>query len=328
MVMRRKRASVVVTAAMALACALGLGGCSLFTPSLADGDLSGTVQKTSVESSALISEGTLTVALDTSNAPMGMTGSDGSVTGYEADVARCLAQHFGLSVTFVDATSADNALTNVSADLYIGATSKEGTTKIQVFGDVVEDATAVFGKDGSTITADTLASSTVAVQAASASEDALSRAGINATEKTYTNVNECFAALESGEVQYVVCDMSAGAYLARAYSDVSFVDTISASTTYGIAVRAKNSELLQKVQQVLNSINSDGTLEAIHTMWFGRTPTSSLDSYMLSGVSIAQDADGENINSDDVETMTTTDTSTATSAAETPITNDINEVNN
>lgn len=321
--MARGKKGMALTAVLALSCALGLGGCSLPGLDFLDASES-TIQTTSVDSSALIETGTLTVAIDTAEAPLGMKASDGSVTGYEADVARAIAQRFGLSVTFVDSANAETALTSGTADIYVGASSSD-STKIQMVGNVIQNASAIFAKssDASAVSATALASATVGVQASSASQDALTKAGINATQQSYSNVNECFAALENGEVQYVACDLVAGAYLARAYSDISFAGIISSVSTEGVAVRSNNSELTSKVQSVLSSMSADGTLEAIHTMWFGDAP-SSLDGSVVSGVTLSQASATEESTSED--TTSSEDTSSLP-ADEQPISTDINDVN-
>ncbi len=321
--MARGKKGMAAAAVLALSCVLGLGGCSMFGLDFSDGSESA-VQTTSVDSSALIETGTLTVAIDTAEAPLGMKASDGSVTGYEADVARAIAQRFGLSVTFVDSANAETALTSGSADIYVGAQSSD-SSKIQIMGNVMQNASAIFTKSSNvaSVSASTLASGTIGVQASSASQDALSKAGINAEQQSYTNVNECLAALENGEVQYVACDLVAGAYLARAYSDISFAGIIGSVTSEGVAVRSTNSELSSKLQSVLSSMSADGTLEAIHTMWFGDAPFS-LDGAIISGVSLAQTTSTEESTSADA--ATTEDTSSLP-AEEQPLTTDINDVN-
>lgn len=321
--MARGKKGMALATVLALSCTLGLGGCSLFGLDFSDD--SSAIQTTSVDSSALIESGTLTVAIDTAEAPLGMKASDGSVAGYEADVARAIAQRFGLSVTFVDSANAETALTSGAADIYVGASSSD-STKIQVLGNVVQNASAIFSKSdsASSVSATTLASATIGVQASSASQDALSKAGINATQQSYTNVNECFAALENGEVQYVACDLVAGAYLARAYGDISFAGIIGSVSSEGVAVRSTNSELTGKVQSVLSSMSADGTLEAIHTMWFGDAP-SSLDGAVVSGVTLSQSTGA-------TEETTSGDSASAEDASslpaeEQPISADINDVN-
>ncbi len=321
--MARGKKGMAAAAVLALSCVLGLGGCSMFGLDFSDGSESA-VQTTSVDSSALIETGTLTVAIDTAEAPLGMKASDGSVTGYEADVARAIAQRLGLSVTFVDSANAETALTSGSADIYVGAQSSD-SSKIQIMGNVMQNASAIFTKSSNvaSVSASTLASGTIGVQASSASQDALSKAGINAEQQSYTNVNECLAALENGEVQYVACDLVAGAYLARAYSDISFAGIIGSVTSEGVAVRSTNSELSSKLQSVLSSMSADGTLEAIHTMWFGDAPFS-LDGAIISGVSLAQTTSTEESTSADA---TTTEDTSSLPAEEQPLTTDINDVN-
>lgn len=326
--LRVRKMTLAAMMTLALAAALGLGGCSLFTPSLSE-DTQSAVAKTDIASSALVAEGKLTVALDTTNAPQAMTNQDGSIGGYQADLARSIAQHFGLEVAFVDSASAEDALTLGEADIYLGATSDDASSKVKVMGDVLEDACAVFGKSDSgnaTVSASDLSSATIGVQMSSASQDALSRAGINAQQKTYTNVNECFAALESGEVQYVACDMTAGSYLSRAYSDISFAGTIGSVSKYGVAVLSKNNELAEKVGKVIDTICSDGTLDAIHTLWYGSAPTS-LSNALISGLTISEQDSGNN--SDDAVEDAAGDSSNSESVAaeEQPLTVDINDVN-
>lgn len=93
---------------------LGLSGCafnplSTFTTPTIDQIERETVTPT-VSDDALVTPGTLTVALDTSDAPQAMQGADGNLTGYAVDAARALASRMGLKVAFVDASSADSAL--------------------------------------------------------------------------------------------------------------------------------------------------------------------------------------------------------------------------
>ncbi len=100
---------------------LGLSGCafnplSTFTTPTIDQIERETVTPT-VPDDALVTPGTLTVALDTSDAPQAMQGADGELTGYAVDAARALASRMGLKVSFVDASSAGSALGDKKADI-------------------------------------------------------------------------------------------------------------------------------------------------------------------------------------------------------------------
>lgn len=106
----------------------------------------------------------------------------------------------------------------------------------------------------------------------SASQEALAKQSITANQKTYSNINECFEALESGEVDYVVCDSTAGGYLARLMSEVSYVGALEAPSTLGVAGLSSNDELCRAVSDALDGITVDGTLEAVHSIWYGTMP--------------------------------------------------------
>ena len=293
----------------ALALAFGLGGCSLATPSLDE-----VVDETpaqAIADSELVQAGTLTVALDTSDAPQVITGTDGELVGYDIDVATALAENMGLKVSFVNATSPSSALEGGEADIYLGATAGDESGDISTEGEVLQNATAIFGINtgstsaaSTTVSASDLTSARVGVQDGSASQEALARVNVVASS-TYSNVNECFEALAAGEVDYVACDATAGGYLARSYEGVFFAGAISSSTSYGIAYLS-SSDLADEVNNALDALATDGTLDAIHQVWYGPVPLS-LSSEVISGVTLATSesaSDDESASSDGEPTIT------------------------
>lgn len=308
--------------------AVCLSGCALTTPSRSE------VQRESVEpavsDSSLLTAGTLTVALDMTDAPQAMSGTDGTPTGYYVDVARALAQRMGLKVALVSSSGPSKALGDKQADIFIGGTTRDADADIAITGSLLEDASAVFARteDGQepNASADQLNGATVAVQDASASQDALARAGITGAQKTFSNVNECFDALAKGEVQYVTCDATAGAYLARAYSDVSFAGIIGAASATGIAGPASG-ELADAIQTAYDAMNQDGTLDALHTAWYGGLPISLSDS-VLSGVTISSTDTADQGQAAPAQGQAGTSTADGDNAVatDTPITGDINSL--
>lgn len=258
---------------------LGLSGCalnplsSLTTPTIDQIEYEAVTP--TVSDDALVTPGTLTVALDTSDAPQAMQGADGNLTGYAVDAARALASRMGLKVAFVDASSADSALGDKKADIFIGDINSTNGD-INSLGTCLYDAASVFGKtsDGEplSVSTDTLNTSTLGVQMSSASQEALAKQSITANQKTYSNINECFEALESGEVDYVICDSTAGGYLARLMGQISYVGALEAPSTLGVAGLASNDELCRAVSDTLDGITVDGTLEAVHSIWYGTMP--------------------------------------------------------
>lgn len=302
----------MVAAACALALALGLAGCTLTTPTR--DEVEEEAVEAALESPSIVEDGVLTVALDTSDAPQSLTTSDGSLTGYAIDVALALGERLGLDVKVVDAVSA-SGLADLEADIFIGTSSDDVPDGCESTDVYLEDATAIFTNTSSiavsSVSVSAMETAVVGVQDASASQDALTDAGILATQQTYENVNECFEALEAGEVDYVACEATSGAYLARMYDDISFVGSISATSSYTIVMSAENEELVSAVVDALEDIEADGTLLALHTAWYGDLP-SDLVGQQITGVTVegeeAEESDSEeSVSESDEELMVTDD---------------------
>ena len=281
------RKGMVGLVSFACAMTMGLSGCSLTTPTRAE--VEPEPVKATLGADDLIEDGVLTVAMDMTDAPQAMTDHEGKPSGYYADIARLLAERMGLDLRVVSSADATGSLSKGKADLYIGA--RTGEDDVVESGVLVQNASSIFAKsaDGSrevpTVSATTLQGAAVAVQSDSAAQDAMDSAGIDTTLKTKSNVNECF---EAGEVDYVACDSTAGAYLARAYPGTVFVGTIAPMVSYD-AIAASGTDLADQAMGILEDALSDGTLEAIFRLWYGDLPFS-LDDLALDGVTFEQEA--------------------------------------
>ena len=313
---------------------LGLSGCafnplSTFTTPTIDQIEYETVTP-AVSDDALVTPGTLTVALDTSDAPQAMQGADGELTGYAVDAARALASRMGLKVAFVDASSAGSALGDKKADIFIGEiNSTDGD--VSSLGTCLYDAASVFGRtsDGGSlnVSTDTLNTSTLGVQMSSASQEALAKQSITANQKTYPNINECFEALESGEVDYVICDSTAGGYLARLMSEISYVGALEAPSTLGVAGLSSNDELCRAASDALDGITVDGTLEAVHCVWYGTMPYD-LTTKTVSGVNLQSSGSASSgSESSDSNNETASSEDKSSSQEDTITGDDINKLN-
>lgn len=304
--MRRQALAKATAWVCAAAIALGAGGCSLTVPPLSEAEPPQTYAQT-IDDSLLVAPGTLTVAVDVTDAPQAME-QDGSIKGYDVDVARLLAERMGLSLNVIEGASAESTVGEGVADLYLGAETTDSSDTVTVQGVYLENATAVFGRadgDGAPLTAEALGAAVVGVQESSASQEALVRAGINASQETFSNVNACFEALDSAEVDYVVCDATAGSYLARAYPGIDFMGTLSATSTFGLATSADAGDLADELAQALDDITDDGAIDAVHAAWYGHTPFGLSDS-LVSGVTVSGSSDEtreESEGADDVSDM-------------------------
>lgn len=287
---------------VACAMAVGLSGCSPVTPTRAE--VEPEPVKATLGAGDLVEDGVLTVAMDMTDAPQAMMGQEGEPSGYYVDIARLLADRMGLDLRVVSSADAAGSLSKGKADLYIGA--RPGEDDVVESGALVQNASSVFAKsaDGSrevpTASAAALRGAPVAVQTDSAAQDALDSAGIDATLKTKPNVNECFEALAAGEVDYVACDATAGAYLARAYPGTVFVGAIAPAASFD-AIAVSGTDLADQAMGILEDALSDGTLEAIFRLWYGDLPFT-LDGLTLDGVTFEQEApEGEDASAPEVE---------------------------
>ncbi|MDY2777687.1 MAG: transporter substrate-binding domain-containing protein [Collinsella sp.] len=286
------RFSRIAVCTLACLAALGLGGCSLLTPTRAE--VPPKTVRTKITTPVIANKGVLTVALDAADAPQAMNDADGRLVGYSVDVAYAIAERLGLKVEFVTDEGPDSVGKSDSADIYIGATSDDETDDVLVIGTYLENAPSIFartegaGEQGGSLSAADLSGAKIGVQISSAAQDVLVSSGVDAEFKTYGNVNECLEALGSGEVDYVACDATAGAYLARAHAGTSFAASLDTPSSIGIAIKAKRTELIDAIQGALDEISADGTLDAIHRAWYGDMPMSTAE-FLLSGIQTSEE---------------------------------------
>ena len=300
--MSRSKLGRALAAALATLSVALLAGCSIGPLELPDIDLSGIVEALTptsvaearearkaevtqdVSDSSLVTAGTLTVGILTSEtAPLAGTSDDGTAMGIDYDVAYALADELGLlSVEFVSVTSVDAGL--ATCDVVLGATSD--STSATVYGNYAQDAIGVFttaSVDSVPVSLESLSGATVGVQSGSVSEETLNELAVSVTPSTYSNLNEAFEALAAGEVDYVVCDVYAGSYLAASYDGVSYAGLLTSPTSVGVAVSSDATELGTAVQSAMDSLDSNGVADLIRSRWLSFSDVVTSDD-LLTGI--------------------------------------------
>lgn len=277
----------MLSLAAALVAALGLSGCQIGpvnlddffgTPSVeeARAERQGTLAPV-VADTSLKQPGTLTVGIPaTQSAPLAMTSTDGTQVGLDLDMAHALADELGLaSVSFVSVSDVEGALAD-QCDVVMGVESGDAGDAT-VVGGYAQSAVGVFtrGDAQAPIDASALDGATVGIQEGSVSAVTLDSYEISAVHSPCANLNEAFDSLEQGTVDYVICDAYAGAYLATAYSDVSFVGTLDDPVMVGVAVSGP--ELQSAVQSALETVQSNGVGAIALAGWVGELPTLTAD---------------------------------------------------
>lgn len=263
-----------VAAAAALAACVALAGCSGPLSAFA-GPKAGVGEALAAKTAALspkvtstISKGVLTVGIDTQDGmvPLYVGSDSGRAYGMDVDLASALADELGLKVRFVSVDDANPGL-GTTCDVLMGAVDGQvGATT--VVGDYAERASAFFHKgDTGVAKVDDLSSKSVGVQMGSVSQTALSKTGLMMSVKTYDNLNAAFDALESGGVDYVLCDAYSGAYLSARYEEVCLAGTLDAPKAQGIAVSSQNAELADAVKAAYDAVEKNGLMGLVRRRW-------------------------------------------------------------
>lgn len=236
-----------------------------------------------VSSPTLVTDGVLTVGLKRSSAaPMVITGSDGSFQGYDVDTAYAIAERMGLAVEFKSVADANSA---TGCDVVMDVAAGESNS-MTVMGSYAEEATAFFHRGPQTTASkNDISGKRVGVQGGSSSEQLLKRSDLDATIRTFPNLNEAFEALESGSVDYVLCDAFSGDYLQGSYTDISLAGTIDAPAPVGVGVASGNAELQAAVKDAVNSVSSGGVSTILRRKWLGGASTLGSAS-QISGITI------------------------------------------
>lgn len=209
--------------------------------------------------------------------------------GMDYYVGRALAEAMGLKVKFVHVSAANAA--GSKCDVVMDTKDSE-TGSFVVVGGYAQSAASFFTKgEEEKLSADSLSGKSVGLQSGSVSADALNRTNLNVNVKGYENLNDAFAALSAGSVNYVLSDLYSGMYLATDFEGIRPVATLDAPHTIGVAVASDKVDLQQAVNDAMGKLGSNGQLDIIKNVWVGGTDPINKDSVVANvGVNAAYEA--------------------------------------
>ncbi len=223
-----------------------------------------------ISSPAIIADGYLTVGIMSSSvtAPSCFQLSDGSIGGLDVGLAAIAADNLGLKVRFVRVDSAA-AATDGTCDVVMDA--KAGDVEgVEIVGRYEESTVAFFHVGEETVCSiEDLSGKIVGVQGNSASQYMLNQSNISMEQREFENLNECFDAMASGTVDYVLCDAYAGGYLSGIHGDMAFCGCLEEPTSIGMAVSSDNVELQSALQSAVDRAIADGTNGIVRDIWIG-----------------------------------------------------------
>ncbi len=204
----------------------------------------------------------------------------GEPKGFDIELMNEIGKRAGFKVEYENVRF-DSILRGLDADLFDAAISAMTITKEREkqidFSDPYfnADQALLVPRSSDIQYTDDLADEPVGVQAGSTgqikAEDLLDDGQIGEI-KPYRTIGEAFTALEKGEVEGVIYDLSAAhRKIEQRDGKIRFVEPISTGEQYGIAF-PKDSPLVDPVNQALLEIKDDGTYEKLYKKWIGMPP--------------------------------------------------------
>lgn len=222
-----------------------------------------------------VSEGRLEMGSPTDVIPFEAV-EGGKPTGFDVEMVQEIAKRLGLTYKFT-ATPWDSLIPDLKSGKYdvlaAAMTITYARQKEIDFSDpyFTTDQSIVV-KVGSPIKSGTdLTGKVVGVLNESTPQAAAEHIKVIKEIKKYPTVAEVYAALEKGEVDAMIMDLSIAKYRSKTEGKTSVVAEIATGEQYGIAVRKGNATLLKKVNEALKNMKSDGTYDRIYAKWFGQS---------------------------------------------------------
>lgn len=261
---KMKKFIAILTACVALCAGLALAGCNTGK---------------STASLNLLEDGKLTIATSPDYPPFENL-EDGVIVGFEADLWAAIAEEMGVDVVEV----------SLQFDAIIPAIIAGGKADIGVSGFTVTperaeeidfsdsyyiDDQALCVMKGGSITSDNAADElnkaevTIAVQTGTTGETYALENYPNATVKGFGNSNDCFAAMQAGQVTAVCTNKAVvDKMLADSYKDAEVVAQSATGEEYAIVISKDNPELTKAINKALATLRDNGTIDELTQKWF------------------------------------------------------------
>lgn len=219
------------------------------------------------------------MGLDDTFAPMGFRDEKGELVGFDVDLANEVAKRIGVTIKFqpIDWSMKETELNAGNIDLiWNGYTiTPERQEKVAFTKPYLENSQIIVTLVDSVITTKAdLAGKNVCVQAESSALDAINAepdvASTFGDLAEFSTNNEAFSDLESGRSEALVVDEVNARYYMKQVGEEKYkvLEEDFGDEEYGIGVRKDDKELLQKINDAMDEMKSDGTYDDFYAKWF------------------------------------------------------------
>lgn len=244
-----------------------------------EGDGAATTEASTSGGFETITEGTLTVGSDIPFPPFEQ-GDPPDYEGFDIDLINEVADRLDLDTEIKDLPF-DVLLAGGSGryDLAIAATTIKPARENRVdFSDPyfnAEQSMLVRSDSGITGVGDITSDSIIGAQDATTGET-YANENTDADVRPFQEIDDAYQALENGQVDAVINDLPSTQSVADDNDALEVVETFDTNEEYGIILAEGDDALREAVNEALQEIKDDGTLNDIYQEWFNKDAPQSL----------------------------------------------------
>ncbi|MGM8137322.1 amino acid ABC transporter substrate-binding protein [Enterococcus italicus] len=232
---------------------------------------------------------TVVVGLDDTFVPMGFKDDDGTIVGFDVDLAKAVFALTDTKVKFqpIDWSMKETELANGTIDMiWNGYTMNDERKKKVTFSDSYMKNTQVLvtKKSSGITTVDGMKGKILGAQEGSSGYNVFTKQAnvlkdiVQDEDATlYASFNEAFIDLEHGRIDGLLVDnVYAGYYLKQAgtLSDYNIIETPYTQESFAVGVRKGDDKLAEKINEGLKTLKENGKYDEIVEKWFGDEATS------------------------------------------------------
>ncbi len=238
------------------------------------------VQKIDNSLNELKERGVFVLGLDASFPPMGFTDDDGTIIGYDIDLAKEVASRLGVEFKAqpIDWDAKEMELSTGKIDcIWNGFTMSEERSKALAFTRpyLANDQVVVVKNNSDFKKLADFAGKKVGLQAGSSAQEAVdSNEEFKSSLKEIVFFKDNMTALNDllvGGIDAVVMDSVVANYsIATTKKPLKLLDESLAKEAYGVGFRKNDVKLRDEVQKILEEMEQDGTVANISIKWFDK----------------------------------------------------------
>jgi polar amino acid transport system substrate-binding protein len=221
----------------------------------------------------IVRDGVVRVGILYNEVPFGLLNIRGEVSGYDADLARSMAEQWGVQVQFVQVTrqTAVDMLRSGQVDMLTAALVHRRDLNSQVeFSQsyVISSQSMMVRVDDAAQTLTDMGTRRVGIVMDTPAQDAVAawqgRTGLTVTVQTYLTLSQAVTALLTNEVDGVVATRTRLLRSVNQPETVRLLEEPVASEPYAIAVQRQDVNMRNLVNRTLQYLARNGRIQEIH----------------------------------------------------------------